>query len=78
MSDTPFETIPIRCGKDGEPLIVVTGPEFGGLAVCPICGAGGKLETVAKQSAGIEPSVLSEKQLVNLREQIRIARDKRR
>jgi hypothetical protein len=70
------QTILLRCSKDSEPLVLVSGPQGDVLAVCPICGSGWKYEQVAKQSAGLIAGLLSEEQLLDLKQQIRIARQK--
>jgi len=71
------ETILLRCAQDGEPLVTVTGPEMGAMIVCPICGAGGDYKEVVQHSAGLMAGRLSEKQLVSLREQMRLSRQQR-
>ena len=70
------EAVLLRCKKDGVPLHTATGPERGVFVFCPVCGSGGQYEEVAEKAAGLISPFLSEEQLVNLREQIRISRNK--
>jgi hypothetical protein len=71
-SDTEART----CVEDGSPLITVTMPERGVMAVCTTCGAAWKHEETAEYAAGLIPGRLSEEMLVKLREQIRLSRNK--
>ena len=70
------KTILIRCKQHSAALALVTTTDGKILAVCPVCGSGADSEYVSKNTGGLTGGVLSEEQLIDLREQIRIA-DKR-
>jgi hypothetical protein len=57
----------IRCKTHGAPLALVATTDGKTLAVCPVS------EDVGKYSSGLVSGILTEEQLVDLREQIRVA-----
>jgi hypothetical protein len=66
----------LRCEQHGETLVIVSRTEGERLAVCPVCGAGWDAKEVVEDSAGLVPGMLAEEELVRLRAQIQIAREK--
>jgi hypothetical protein len=63
----------IRCKTHGAPLALVATTDGKTLAVCPVCGSLGNSEDVGKYSSGLVSGILTEEQLIDLREQIRVA-----
>jgi hypothetical protein len=66
----------LRCKQHDEALVLVSRTEGERLAVCPVCGAGWDAKEVIEESGGLIAGLLSEEELVRLRETIRVAREK--
>lgn len=67
------KTILLRCEEDGAAFIEITGPEMGAAYVCPVCGSGIKHEDIGKNPVRLVKGFLSKEQLIQLREQRRLA-----
>lgn len=66
----------LTCKVHNEPLLLVSRTPSERLAVCPVCGAGWHAKAVIEESSGMIAGLLSEKELVGLREQARVAQEK--
>ena len=65
----------LRCEQHDEPLVLVPWDEGQRRAVCPVCGAGWDAKQIIEQSTRLIPGLLSEEELVQLREKVRLARE---
>lgn len=74
MQIQEFSFLPIKCGKCQTALVRVTLPEAYDRVYCTDCGAAGDYKEVVEGTAGLMAGLLTQEELLDLREQFRLAR----
>lgn len=78
MATQDFTLLPVKCAQCSEPLVRVTLPETYDRVYCVQCGGVGDYEQVIERTAGLIGGLLTEEELLDLREQFRLAREQRK
>lgn len=71
-----FSDIPLKCAECGSNLVRITETQGQDRVVCAECGAFNDAKEVIEHGAGLIRGSLTPEQVLNLREQVRIARKK--